>query len=232
MKDRKLKNHTTFILLILLVPALVIIGGVVFKEKYYAWIALCVAVISCVPIFYCYERRDATSSELVILAVLVALSVVGRFVFAWVPAFKPVTAITIITAVWLGKESGFMVGAMSAVISNMYFGQGPWTPFQMFAWGMIGLIAGVTGKILKKNKVWLCIYGAVAGVLFSLIMDVWTTLWAEGTFNLMRYQTAVITAMPVTIMYGVSNVVFLLMLAKPMGQKLERIKKKYGLFLA
>ncbi len=228
---RRHKEVITFFLILLAIPVIVVVGGSVFQEKYYAWVAVCVAVLSCVPLFYCFERKESTSSELVILAVLVALSVVGRFIFAWLPGFKPITAITVIVAVWLGKEAGFMVGAISAIISNFYFGQGPWTPFQMFAWGFIGFLAGMLAKPMKKNKVMLCLYGAIAGVMYSAVMDVWTVIWAENTFNLKRYGAVMMSSIPVTIMYAVSNVVFLLALAKPIGQKLERIKKKYGLFL-
>lgn len=217
-------------LLLVLIPVVVVGGALLFQEKHYAWIALCVAVLSCLPLFLCFEHRESTAKELIILAVLVTISAVGRFIFAWVPGFKPVTAITVIAAIYLGREAGFVVGALSAVVSNFYFGQGPWTPFQMFAWGFLGFLAGVLAQPLKRRKIWMCLYGVLAGILFSAIMDVWTTLWADGTFNITRYLAACISAIPFTIEYAVSNVIFLLLLAKPIGEKLERIKRKYGLF--
>lgn len=228
---RKIKTPVTVCLLFIAIPAVVILGAAMFREKHYAWISLCVAVLSCLPLLYSFERKESTSKELTVLAVMIAISVIGRFVFAWVPGFKPVTAITVIAAIWLGKEAGFVVGSMSAVVSNFYFGQGPWTPFQMFAWGMLGFLAGLLAKPLRKNKIALCVFGALAGVLYSLTLDVWTTVWAEGTFNLSRYFAVVITAAPTTAEYAVSNVIFLLLLSKPIGEKLERIKKKYGLFI-
>ena len=217
-------------LLLVLIPVVVVGGALLFQEKHYAWIALCVAVLSCLPLFLCFEHRESTAKELIILAVLVTISAVGRFIFAWVPGFKPVTAITVIAAMYLGREAGFVVGALSAVVSNFYFGQGPWTPFQMFAWGFLGFLAGVLAQPLKRRKIWMCLYGVLAGILFSAIMDVWTTLWADGTFNITRYLAACISAIPFTIEYAVSNVIFLLLLAKPIGEKLERIKRKYVLF--
>lgn len=215
-----------------IVAALIVAGGaLLFCGRHYVWIALCLSVLACAAVFFTFERKNTASGEMTVLAVMVALSAMGRFVFAWLPGFKPVTAITVIAAVWLGSSSGFMVGSLSAFVSNFYFGQGPWTPFQMFAWGMVGFLAGLMSRTLKKNKVCLCVYGAFAGVLFSLLMDVWTVLWADGSFNFSRYAAAVLTALPVTAEYAVSNVLFLLALAKPFGQKLERIKKKYGLFI-
>ncbi len=227
----KIKNILTLLLLLVVIPAVILIGGLIFKEKYYAFISLCVATASCIPLFYCFERKESTSKELTVLAVIIALSAIGRFIFAWLPAFKPITAITVITGVYLGKESGFMVGALSALVSNFYFGQGPWTPFQMLAWGLIGFLAGVLSKPLSKHKIALCLFGFFAGVFYSATMDIWTVLWADNTFNLSRYIAAAITALPVTIEYAVSNIIFILLLAKPFGRKLERLKNKYGLFI-
>lgn len=221
-----------YLLFLLAIPLVVIGGSLLFPEKYYAWVSLCVAVLSCLPLLFRFERTGNSSKELIVLAVMVALSAAGRFIFAWLPGFKPVTAITVIAALWLGKESGFVVGSLSAVVSNFYFGQGPWTPFQMFAWGFLGFLAGLLAKSLRKSTVWLCVFGAVAGVLFSAFMDIWTTIWADGSFQLARYGAAVLSALPVTVEYAVSNVIFLLILAKPIGEKLERIRKKYGLFPA
>lgn len=230
--NKRRKNLMSAELLLIAVPVVVIGGSALFGGKHYAWISLCAAVLSCVPLFWTFEKRETTSKELTVLAVMIAISAAGRFLFAWLPGFKPLTAITVIAAIWLGKEVGAVVGSLSAMISNFYFGQGPWTPFQMFAWGAIGFLAGVLAGPLKKSRLALCAFGALAGVLFSALMDIWTVLWADGTFNFTRYAAALLSALPVTVEYAVSNVLFLLILAKPMGEKLERVKKKYGLFTA
>lgn len=221
----------TYAIMLFLIPTFVLLGVIVFREKYYAWISLCVAIFSCVPLFIVFERRENTSTEITILAVLIAVSVIGRFVFAWLPAFKPITALTVIVGMYLGKEAGFVVGSLSAVVSNFYFGQGPWTPFQMFVWGVIGFFAGLVSKPLRKSRILICIYGLIAGVIYSLCMDVWTTIWADGTLNLTRYLASVAVSVPSMIIYSASNVVFLFLLNKPFGDKLSRIKKKFGLFI-
>ena len=231
--DRTIRSPKKMIaacLWLICVPLIIVGGALLFQEKHYAWVSLCVAVLSCLPLFICFERKDSTAKELITLAVLVAVSAAGRFAFAWIPGFKPVTAITVIAAIYLGREAGFIVGSLSAVVSNFYFGQGPWTPFQMFAWGFLGFLAGVLADPLKRSKIWLCFYGVLAGILFSAIMDVWSTLWADGSFNLSRYLASCISALPFTIEYAVSNVIFLLLLSQPIGEKLKRIKQKYGLF--
>ena len=100
---------------------------------------------------------------MVIAAVITALCVVGRFI----PFFKPIAALTIIAAVYLGGETGFMVGAMAALMSNFYFGQGPWTPFQMLAWGMIGLIAGY---FLQYNGMDTLASAGMGGIAYPLMV--------------------------------------------------------------
>lgn len=226
------KKRAAFFILLILIPVVVLLGAFLFREKHYAWIALCVAVLSVIPFFYSFEKKESSAKELAIISMMIALSVAGRFLFAPIPGFKPITALTVITALHLGKESGFVVGSLSALVSNFYFGQGPWTPFQMFAWGLIGFLAGILSSPMRKNKPFLSVIGALFGVLYSLTMDVWTVVWADGAFNLSRYLAAVITSLPICAEYALSNVVFLLLLTKPIGEKLDRIKKKYGLFLS
>ena len=193
--------------------------------------AISAAVLCCVPFFLSFERRAPNARELVTVAVMTAFSVAGRFVFAPLPFFKPVTAITALSGMYLGASAGFMTGALSAVISNIYFGQGAWTPFQMLCWGVTGFAAGLLNRRgLLEKPVPLAVYGIFAGGLYSVIMDVWTTLSADGFFSAGRWLAAVTAALPITAVYCVSNVVFLTALRKPVGKRLERIKTKYGIF--
>lgn len=190
-----------------------------------------VAVLCCVPFFLSFEKRAPSAGELVLVAVMTAFSAAGRFIFAPVPFFKPVTAIVVIAAMYFGGRAGFMIGALSAVVSNIYFGQGAWTPFQMLCWGLIGFGAGLLNKTrLLESPLPLCIYGVIAGAAYSVIMDVWTTLSADGSFTFSRWLAAVIAALPITAIYCVSNVIFLLLLRKPLGKRLDRLKTKYGIF--
>lgn len=223
------KRIISFIILCVLVPAAVVAGALLFDERRYAWVILCVTLLSCLPMFISFERNSADAKRLVMIAVMTALSVAGRFLFAALPGFKPVTAMVVITAMYFGSEAGFMTGALSAVISNFYFGQGPWTPFQMFSWGIIGLLAGLFARRLRQSRIWLSVFGVLAGVLYSLLMDIWTVFWADGYFNLTRYIAAVGSAAWFTAVYAVSNVIFLMLFAKPIGKILDRISVKYGI---
>ncbi len=194
-----------------------------------AWISLSLFLVlaTCIPFFVSFEKKKANAKSLVLLSVMTALSVCGRLVFFAVPHFKPVTAMTMISGAYLGPHFGFMCGAMTALISNFYFGQGIYTPYQMLAWGLIGLFAGIMGKLIQKSLIFAVIFAIVSGLFFSLVMDIWTAVGLSEGFSLSRYLSTVITAIPVTVTYMVSNGVFILLLLRPIGNKLYRVKTKY-----
>ncbi len=216
---------------LVIIPVALVLGVTLFNDRNYMLVSTFVALLSCVPFFIAFETDENTGRELVIIAVMCAISVVGRLIFAPVPGFKPVTAVVVIAGALLGAEVGFITGSMTALCSNVFFGQGPWTPFQMFAWGIIGFISGlIFFKRKKKRLVSVIIAGLLFGVLFSLLMDIWTTVSVSGEFLIEKYAACVAAAVPVTIEYAVSNAVFLAVLFKPFEKKLERIKLKYGVF--
>lgn len=224
-----MKKMISLIVFLIAIPAVVVGGALIFGNRQYAWISLCIAILSCVPFFIGFEKKQHDVKKLILIATMVALAVLGRFVFAALPGFKPVTAMVVITAMYFGSEVGFLTGALSAVISNFYFGQGPWTPFQMLSWGIIGFIAGVLCEKLKNSKITLIIYAVISGIAYSLLMDIWNVIWADGYFNLTRYIAAIVSAAQFTIIYAVSNVIFLLMFSKPIGKILNRVCVKYGI---
>lgn len=206
------------------IPVFTILGSAFFDSGKHLIISLGVAVMTLLVFVSGYEKKKTGTRRMVIASVMIALCVLGRFI----PVFKPITALTIITGMYLGGETGFLVGSLSAVISNIFAGQGPWTAFQMLSWGLIGLIAGLAAKPLKTSRILLLVYGALSGIAYSFIMDIWTTLWYSGGFDTAVYLSALVTAIPYTVSYAVSNFIFLLFLAKPFGEKLERLHIKYG----
>lgn len=219
------------LVLFVVIPVVMYCGIAFLGDRKYYFISLLIMGLACVPFFLRFERRKPQAREILVIAVMAAISVAGRCLFVVIPGFKPVAAITAITGFALGAEAGFLTGAMSALVSNMFFGQGPWTPFQMFAWGMIGFAAGLFSKRgrVVHNKWFLVLFGIVAGVFFSFGMDIWGAMSTYGVFSVEAYKLALISAVPFTIVYAVSNIIFLLVLTKPVMEKLERIKMKYGL---
>ena len=228
IKNTRLRRLLGILLPFVVMPAVVLGFALGPLRRNYALASLLITLMALV-LFSCgFERRKTGTRRMILVAIMSALSVLGRFVFGVIPGFKPITAVVVITAMYIGGEAGFLTGALSAVISNFYFGQGPWTPFQMLSWGLIGLLAGLLAIPLKRSRILLSLYGIFAGVAYSFLMDIWTVLWYNGSFNPALYAAALATAIPYTAMYAVSNVIFLNMLAKPFGEKLYRIKIKYG----
>lgn len=213
------------ILPILLMPCVIIIGNAALGERSHFFVSTAVACLSVAVFFGGFREQKHRGRRGVIVAIMTALSVVGRLF----PIFKPVSALVVISATYLGAEAGFTVGALSALISNFIFGQGPWTPFQMLACGIIGLLAGILAKPLQRSRLALVVYGVGAGILYSLIVDVWTVLAQSGRFDLQMYGAAAVTALPSTALYALTNAVFLYFMAKPFKEKLGRVKIKYGI---
>ena len=224
IKNNRLRKFLKILIPFILIPLLVFAGAIVFEEKRYLLVSFGVTILALVLFVAGFEKKKTGSRRMVIVSIMTAFCIVGRFI----PFFKPITAITVITGIYLGGESGFLVGALAAVLSNFYFGQGPWTSFQMLAWGLIGLFAGYLSNWLKKSKGLMIAYGVMSGVIYSLIMDVWSVVWYNSSFDLRLYKASIITAIPHTLLYAASNFIFLWILAKPIGEKLDRIKVKYG----
>ena len=127
-----------------------------------------------------YGARDASAQELSLVASLAALATAGRVLFAGLPNVKPVTFIVLVSGVALGPAPGFMVGATSALVSNIFFGQGPWTPWQMLAWGGVGVAGGLLGRGGRAPRRWELV---AAGAALALAFDWFVTLWMYIAFT-------------------------------------------------
>ena len=234
VEKRKLKERTILAtaLILLLIPLTLFIGVYCFGGKRYYFISLLILLECMLPFFLIFEGRKPQARELVLIAVLVALNVAGRAAFFMLPEFKPVVAMTILAGVAFGGETGFLVGAMTMLVSNMLFSQGPWTPWQMFAMGIIGWLAGILYRkgVLRRSKLSLCIFGVIAStVVFGGIMNPASALMWSQTVNWKIIISYYITGIPVDLVRAAATFVFLWLGAEPMLEKLDRVKVKYGL---
>jgi len=233
IKQRKPVNQVMLeVLMAFLAVVTIYVGFFVLEDKPYMAVCLLLMVYAMVPFFVSFERRKPKAREIVILAVLIAVATVGRAAFFMIPNFKPVLAIIIISGVSLGRESGFLVGAMTAFVSNFLFGQGPWTPWQMISMAVVGYLAGLIFHRYsdRVNKWVLAVFGAIAAfVIYGAIVDLWTiiAMTSEPTLEtvLMVYGAAAYF----NAIHAAATVIFLMLLAKPMIEKLDRVKIKYGM---
>ena len=218
--------------ILVLIPACIIFGIVVLDDRQYYLISLLILAVTILPFFLVFESRRPMARELVTISTLSAIAVAGRAAFFMLPQFKPVTAIVIITGVTLGPEAGFLVGAVSGFVSNFFFGQGPWTPWQMFCFGIIGFLAGIlVQKRLLCHKRWaLCLFGGAATLLiYGGIINIGSVTMFSGTLSWKTLLAAYASGLPFDLVHAASTVIFLFFLAHPMIEKIQRIQVKYGL---
>lgn len=229
----KLKKRTwAAVIGILLIPAIIAFGVIVLEDRSYYFVSLLILAVTMLPFLLLFEHRKPMARELVLLATLSALAVAGRAAFFMLPQFKPVVAIVILTAVTLGPEAGFLVGAVSGFVSNFFFGQGPWTPWQMFSFGIVGFLAGILAVrgILPKKRWALCLYGGIATVvIYGGIMNFSSAILFGGKLTVKSLLAIYASGVPFDLIHGASTVIFLFFLANPMMEKIGRVQKKYGL---
>ncbi len=226
------KKHRLWYLLWLLATLFCGVGGFFLAgERAWAFLAVALAVLALVPLLVGFEKREHKASELMVLAALVTFASASRVALFAMPGVKPVTAAVVLAGVYLGKEAGFATGALSAFVSGFAFGLGSFTPFQMLAWGLCGFLAGGMAKLLRR-LIPLLIFGVLSGVLFSLVMEVWTVFSAYGAFSPSLYLASVIAAFPTTALYAAANMAFLALLRKPAVRIFGRLQKKYAIFVS
>lgn len=228
-KRNPLKKFLSVFIPFFVMPSMVITGLFVFRARGMAYMIAAVTALTLIVFLCGFEKRKTGTRRLVLTAVFIALASIGRVICSPLPGVNPITAITVLAAVYLGGEAGFMIGSLSALISNIVASQGTWSAFQMLAWGIIGMVAGLLSRFLEGHRLRLCVYTFTAGAVYSLIMDIFTVIWASNTFSFDKYAAAIVTAIPFTLIYSLSNILFTFLLEKPFREKLGRIKMKYDI---
>ncbi|MBE6032996.1 MAG: ECF transporter S component [Clostridiales bacterium] len=226
------RTKAAMAMIFIAIPVTIFLGIWLLDDRKYYFISLLILLETMLPFVLVFESRKPQARELVVIAVLCAIAIVARSAFFMVPSFKPMAAIVIIAAVCFGGEAGFFVGALSMFVSNMLMGQGPWTPWQMFCMGLIGFLAGVLFQkgVLPRKTIPLCIYAMIAvPVIYGGLMNPASVLIYQPEPTWQMFASAYALGMPFDLIHGASAVVFLLFLAKPMIEKMDRIKLKYGL---
>ncbi|MFA1820313.1 ECF transporter S component [Virgibacillus oceani] len=220
-----------FLITLSIVIFVVLVSVPLLTARHYMIFSLLIMFVSFIPFTIRFAQQKLSSRELVMLAVLGAIAAVSRVPFSSLPSVQPTTFVVIVTGIALGPQSGFVVGLLAAIVSNLFLGQGPWTPWQMYCWGMIGLIAGLLkNRWLMKNRVGLCTYGFFMGILFGWVMNLWFIIAVIQEFDwnaILLYYSA---SFWFDLAHALSNVFFLFLFSVSWIRILERFKRKYGLF--
>lgn len=225
------KAKKAFLFLFLLVIPATLFLGTRLKGRWYYLTTTLMVIETMIPFFLSFEIRKPQARELVTIAVMCALAVASRVVVV-IPNFKPMTAIIMITGIALGAESGFMTGAISAFASNFFFSQGPWTPWQMLAYGFGGFLFGILfhKRWPVRNPVSLAVYGFLSILLIvGPLLDCCTVFTVSSRIS-WKYAIAVFASgLPMNFQHAIACAATMLLFSKPLLSKLERLKKKYGM---
>ncbi len=233
MADKRISARRAigWAVVLLAVPGTIWLGWRYAARQYYA-ASLLVILWSMLPFFLLFEKRRPQARELVVIAVMSALAAASRAAFVWAPSFKPITGIVIITGVALGAEAGFLTGALAAFVSNFLFGQGTWTPWQMFAFGLAGFLAGALHARgwLSGRKLPLSLFGAAAVLLLiGPLLDTCALFTMAGEVTRGTAAAIYLSGLPVNAVHALATALTIWLLSGPLLDKLGRIRLKYGL---
>lgn len=202
---------------------------VIFASKNYLLFSFGFLIVTLGIYFWRFEKAHHNSREVVFIAIICALAVVGRIIFAALPAVKPELFILIMGAIVSGPETGFLMGTIIALTSNMYFGQGVWTPWQMFGLGVIGLVSGL---MMNKNvPTWLLVvWGFASGFLLGWIMDIYYIIGFVNPITVKSIVASVVASFYFDFVHALFTGVLLLVVGKRWIKLFNNYKKKYDLF--
>ena len=222
----------SILVMVICIPATVAVSYLLGDRKLYI-ASVIIMIFAMVPFFVSFEGSKPDARYLAILAVLTAIAVISRLAFIWLPSFKPMAGVIIMIAMAFGPQAGFMSGALSMIVSNIIFGQGPWTPWQMFCYGLIGFIAGflVNARILSEKHVIRSsiISFILVTVLSSVILDTSSLFLMVSNVSWGSVLTVYSAGIFLNMMNATASALCVFQLLKPFMAILNRPKLKYGL---
>lgn len=190
-------------------------------------IAIVLAVLVTLAFFFKFESVALGSKEIALVAMLATISAVLRIPFAAIPSLQPCTFLIICCGYVFGPIAGFMVGAMTPLISNFFLGQGPWTLYQMLAWGLIGYGAGYLARFNLDRKGFI-IVGVVCGFLFGLITNIYFWLYFAYPLTFGTLVFVQLSSLWFDVSHAVGNAIFLGLFSTRTVSILERYRKRFS----
>ena len=188
-------------------------------------VVLLIAVVCVILAVSAVETGPNRSRELALVAALAAAAAGGLVLFAFIPNVQPVTMIVAVTGATLGARAGIATGGAAALVSNAVLGQGPWTPWQMIGWGLVGATAAPAGRLLR-SRYGLAVFGIAWGFLFDWLMDVWAWSTLGPSADLHSFLTLASTGIPFDIAHATGNAVIALIAGPTMIRMLDRYARR------
>ena len=226
----KKSNLMMLVVFLVLIPLTLVLGSKIPGRMYYVTGTLIIMELM-IPFFMAFEGRKPQAREMVVIAVMCGIAIVSRVAIP-IPHFKPTFAIIMLSGIAFGPEAGFMVGAITAFGSNFFAGQGAYTPWQMMAYGAGGMLAGfcfANGRLPKKPLT-MAVFGFLATILWvGPLLDCSHIFLMVSVINWDSIIAAFVSGFPVNLSQGICTVLVMLLFGRPLLDKLDRIKVKYGM---
>ncbi len=186
-----------------------------------------ILIILLILVFISYERRNTSLKEISLIATLSALAGIGRVPFAALPNVQPTTFLVIVSGYVLGPRYGFVVGALATLVSNTFLGHGPWEPWQMIAWGLVGFSSGLIGRVKKKpSRLFLSVFAFCWGFAFDYMMNLWHWLFFIYPLNLKSFIAINAASFYLDMMHATGNFIFAFFFGKDFIRILGRFNKR------
>jgi len=187
-----------------------------------------VILCACLLLFFLrYERRRTDSKEVALIASLAALAALARIPFAIIPNVQPTTFLVIMSGFVFGPQTGLMVGAFAVLVSNFFLGQGPWTPWQMLAWGLAGASAGCLGRVRPRlSLLEMVIFQIIWGYLFGWLMNIWNWLALVYPLTWKTFFATQAASAWFDTYHALGNACFVLLLGRRFQKILERFRDR------
>ncbi|RXM69877.1 ECF transporter S component [Clostridium tetani] len=218
------KNKMSYILIIIYLVSVIVMTYFNIRIERVIQI-LAIALIFLVV--FLFESKEIDSKTLAIVATMSTLAGILRVPFTAIPGVQPVTFICAVSGYTLGGINGFMVGAMSAFISNFFIGHGPWTPWQMIGWGLCGLFFGVfRGKIEKKGIKAFVILCGIWGYIYGFILNQWYILEFMTPVTIKTILMGSILSFSHDTLHALGNMIFAKFFGENFIEVLERYNKR------
>lgn len=216
---------------LLAVAAFCVYAGVAGMEPFSDWSvnSLILAAAALLMLFFRFEEGEYGSREVAVVGALSAVGAAGRVLFAALPGVQPVTFIAVLAGYVFGAEPGFMVGALSALLSNIFLGQGPWTPWQMLGWGLAGasggLLSAALGRRVRVAPIAVLCFSW--GFLFGWLMNLWFWLSFVYPLTWKTLLAANLTSIWFDALHAAGNLLFAVFLTVPMANMLLRFRDRF-----
>ena len=226
----KKSNIATLVVFLLLIPMTLFLGTKLPGRGYYITGTLIIVELM-IPFFMAFESRRPQARELVVIAVMCALAIAGRVVIP-LPNFKAAYAIIMLAGIAFGPEAGFMVGAITAFASNFFYGQGPFTPWQMFGYGAGGMLAGFCfrkGWLPRKNRS-MAVFGVAAVLVWvGPLLDCSHIFLVLPEITWTAVVATFVSGFYVNVSQALCTALVMFLLGNALLEKLDRVKLKYGM---